>query len=190
MKKKTIFFLISYISIIQPMDLDPLKSFTKQVEVTFTDFISSKPPEFAPPKRVIAFSYFLHLKLEEAVTNSQEQRKIKKIPIKKEKKKKYKIQKSFVCKGIYCKQSFTSIYRLKKHFKKKHPEFLSLIESYYKNLRPYTCTECTWAFNDPSHLKSHQEKTHSQAKPYLCKHCKKAYKHTGTRNKHEKNCTG
>jgi len=184
MKKKTIVFVISYIFIIQPMNLDSLEN------ITFTEFISSKPPEFGFQVRVIVFASFFCLQpIGQLVTNSKQPKKIKKIPIQKVEKKEIK-KKPFLCKGVFCMRSFANIYSLKRHMEKDHLELIELIDSYYTKLRPYKCTECTWAFNNVSHLKSHKQIVHQKLKKYVCRHCYKKYKRSGDRNKHQKKCKG
>ncbi len=175
MKKISIVVLISYVSIIQSMSLG----------VTFKEFISSDPPAFDCQVRVIAVTTFLSLDM---VTNSNKQKQIKKIPIKKGKKKNYNSQNPFVCKDSDCSQSFKNIYGLKKHFNSEHPELLHLIDSYYRSLRPYKCNKCVWAFNDTSHLTSHEKDVHQVQQKYFCCHCTKQYKRASDRNKHEKKC--
>ncbi len=190
MKKKTIVFVISYISIIQPMDLDLLKSITTNIEgITFTEFISSEPPKFDPQVRVIAFASFLGLQpIGQLVTNSNEQKKIKKIPIQKGKNEKYKPQKPFVCKGIDCIRSFSSMNRLKNHFKLEHPGLLKLIDSHYRQLRPYRCPKCKRAFNENSHLTDHIKNIHFNSTSFFCAYCYKTYRHSCSRNVHQRKC--
>jgi len=171
MKKKTIVFVISSVLIIQSMDLDLLKSITTKIEdITFTEFISSKPS------------------IDLVVTNSKEQKKIKKIPIQKGKNKKSKLQKPFVCQGIDCIRSFSSLSRLKKHFELEHPRLLKLIDSYYKQLRPYRCPNCKWAFNENSHLTNHIKNIHFNSTSFSCAYCYKTYRHACSRNVHQKKC--